>query len=487
MKYRIMAIAIIIFVVITSIIFSRFEFNKNRYHQHLEAEVRPEDVVTTDEFATHLPIIKINIDEPIPEPHLRNNDGSLVLNEYGHTIENNDTIKSKIEYIQNEKKENKLQDTPRFESNAKFRIRGNSSREFDKKGYSIKFMNDDFTKSRDIEIDGMTADSNWVLHGPFMDKTLIRNYICYNLAGQGFDVYSPNVRFCELFLNNKYEGLYLLVEEINYNESGRINVTESNPSSDMTSYILKIDKLSSKEEENIESFFFDTYRRTSNNNSRVSIRYPSDILENQKSYIENKYYKIERTISSESISDKKDGYRKYLDEESFIDYFIFNEFVMNSDILDKSTFLYSDVKNGKLRTAVWDFNNSFGNYIIDEATGDFIMTDRWWYSYLLRDKNFTEKIIKRYKYLRENILSDEYLINYIDETVKYLGPAIDRNFERWSNVMETNFILDPIESNQHGYNESIEYLKYKIIERGKFMDRNIESLRYYSHESQNKR
>ncbi len=50
---------------------------------------------------------------------------------------------------------------------------------------------------------------------------------------------------------------------------------------------------------------------------------------------------------------------------------------------------------------------------------------------LTKDEDYDQRIIDRYRMWRESILSDEYLMNYIDETVAYLGPAIERNFEVW--------------------------------------------------------
>lgn len=501
MKYRNLAILGIILLVIIGIAFSNLEFKEKRYHQHLDAKVRPEDVVTTDEFATHLPIIKIETEGKIPEPYIYEELKEGAEKDYsknyvnkkvnGKTVtykeeKNYDTVNATFEYIQNKDKENKENDTPVFKTNSKFRIRGRSSRKFEKKGYSVKFMNEDYTDKVDIEIDGMAADSDWVLHGPCMDKTLIRNYLCYNLAGEAFEVYSPNVRFCELFLNGSYEGLYLLVEEVNYNKEGRIEITKSDPDSKSTSFILKIDELSRKEDRNMKSYFYDTYRREGITNNRVSIRYPSKTLtEEQKKYIENRYYDIERTISSKKLFDKKEGYRKYINVDSFVDYFIFNEFVMNADVLKLSTFIYSDLKNDKIRTAVWDFNNSFENFLKNERGDSFIMSDAWWYKYLLKDTYFNQKIIKRYKKLRKSVLSDEYIEQYIDETIEYIAPAIERNYERWPNTMKTNFISEK-ERNKYTYEENVEYLKASIKDRAEFLDENIESIKYYSHKSNNK-
>jgi len=61
-----------------------------------------------------------------------------------------------------------------------------------------------------------------VLHGPFLDKTLMRNYMWYNLSGQIME-WAPDVRFCEVFLNGGYQGVYVMEEQI---ESATINWTD---------------------------------------------------------------------------------------------------------------------------------------------------------------------------------------------------------------------------------------------------------------------
>lgn len=237
----------------------------------------------------------------------------------------------------------------------------------------------------------------------------------------------------------------------------------------------------------MKSFFFDTYRRESDFNNRVSIKYPSkSMTKEQKDYIEEKYYTIERTIASKSLLDKDEGYSKYIDINSFVDYFIFNEFTMNLDALNKSTYLYSDAKNEKLKFAIWDYNNSFGNFSYNDYNNKFILNDRWWYKYILKDEYFTEKVINRYKNLRRTVLSDEYLEKYIDDTIEYLGPAIDRNYKRWPSIMNKNFIIEESKNNKNTYKSNVDYLKTKIRERTKFLDKNIEYLRYYSHRSKNK-
>ena len=68
---------------------------------------------------------------------------------------------------------------------------------FDKKSYAIGFTEEDRVTEVDADVKAW-ARTITALHGPFLDKTLLRNYICYQLAGEIMP-YTPDTRFCEVF------------------------------------------------------------------------------------------------------------------------------------------------------------------------------------------------------------------------------------------------------------------------------------------------
>ena len=70
---------------------------------------------------------------------------------------------------------------------------------------------------------------------------------------------------------------------------------------------------------------------------------------------------------------------------------------------------------------------------------------------------------------------------------EYLGPAIERNFERWEDSLRDDTLLTPAERNVHSHQEAVRQLKDFIRQRGRWMDENIESLRQYSAESRVKK
>lgn len=491
MKYKVIYISAIILMIITAFAFERVPLKSNRYHQHKEAEVKPVcDVHGEEVFCTHLPLMNITTDASMPNPYITDENGNVLKDNYGSSIKNDEMVAAKIEYFDAKTENNHLTDTPAVLEKALIRTRGRSSRAHDKKGYYIKFKEENLIDNKDISLSGMTKDSDWVLHGPYLDKTLIRNYLSYNLAGEIME-YSPNVRFCEVFLNGEYQGVYVLTEKIGYNDEGRINLTETDPDMTSTSYILALNTGSKDELHKLETFTYYTGRhgRISKLNEQLEIIYPSTTLtEVQRSYIEDDISKFEKALYSFDSADKKLGYPSFIDVKSFVDYFIINEFTMNSDAARLSTYFYKDIR-GKMKVAVWDFNSSFDNYTPSMSEPHtLMMANKFWHEYLLKDKKFVDTVVKRYRQLRKTFLSDEYLLNYVDETIAYLGPAIDRNYERWGyTFLEENDILEPSERNPRNYEEAVKQLKDMIVERGAYLDENIETLYALAHNSINKK
>ena len=106
-----------------------------------------------------------------------------------------------------------------------------------------------------------------------------------------------------------------------------------------------------------------------------------------------------------------------IDVDSFVDYFIINELSSNADAGNYSTYIYKGTDN-LYRMCVWDFNNACNNYFEEELpyTG-FFLNNRLWFEMLIKDEDFTERIIQRYHSLRKGLLSEESLYRYIDETM----------------------------------------------------------------------
>ena len=113
--------------------------------------------------------------------------------------------------------------------------------EFDKKQYRIKFYKNKKDSAKKVSLAGMGANSEWVLNGPYLDKTLIRNKLVYDLARE-LNGWAPDTRFVELFVDGEYQGVYLAVEPVTNGES-RLRLSEFGLLSGETAYIVNRDRI----------------------------------------------------------------------------------------------------------------------------------------------------------------------------------------------------------------------------------------------------
>ena len=143
------------------------------------------------------------------------------------------------------------------------------------------------------------------------------------------------------------------------NGESRLRLAEFGLLSGETAYIVNRDRIDTGSEE------IDTWGKTNGYTyNALYIRYPSKnkITEKQKAYIQKDISEFEQVLYGKNFSDKRIGYQAYIDMDNWVDYFIINEFAMNYDAGNLSTYLYKEL-DGKLQLAVWDFNNGFDNYL----------------------------------------------------------------------------------------------------------------------------
>ncbi len=473
MKKKLLLICISVLTVILSCVASYLGNDKKerRFHQHLESPAYKSCTCSGNELCTHLPIVVINthgVEIPGETISETDNDKSMLL--------------SSIKIIDNENSNNHPGDKPVINQSSLISIRGNSSRSFDKKNYLLRFVNDK-NEYDNISVMGMDKHYEWALHGPYLDKSFIRNYMWYNIAGEIMD-YAPNVRFCEVILNDKYIGLYVFTETITSGENSRLKLKEPIYGTESTGYILRLDLGANTELKNIKTFSNYAYR----NYQKFDIRYPrsGQLTSELVKAIESEYSEFEKALYSYDYDTKNYGYWNYIDVDSFVDYFIINEFTANYDAGWLSTYIYKDIGE-KYKLVIWDFNSACDNYEYTQIRPHKLDTrNSLWYYMLVKDEKFTKRVISRYKELRKSYLSEEYLNNYIDSVVTYLGDAIKRNNEVWGYTYEIAMI-NPPERNPRNHNEAIMSLKDFIKERGNWLDKNIEIIKQFSHESKVKK
>ncbi len=486
MKYKLFLALICLLAVVLSLAVPAVEEGRTpRYHQHIDASEKVEDRPGSGEFSTHLPLVKIETGGvEIP--------GKAIVDKHrkilGHTTAANgaETITAHMDIVDHESTYNHAGDEPTMSSEIDIHVRGNSSRAFDKSSYSIRLI-DEKGERHPLPLLGMDAHHEWALYGPYLDKTLMRNYMWYNIGGEIMD-YAPNVRFCEVILNGEYQGVYVLVEKVSAGKNGaRLDLTADAKKNSFNGYLLQLNGNRAPASGNSADQFTFYAKRS---HYQLDIEFPgrNSLTPEMKNAISKDFSNFEKALYSYDYDNVKFGYPAYIDIESFIDYFLINEVTCNYDAGWLSTFIYKDM-SGKFRMCLWDMNSVCDNYQEQVVNiTDFQMQHCLWYVMLFKDEDFVDAVVDRYWKLRQTYLSLDYLNQYIDDTVAYLGPAIQRNYEKWGyTFQEAEDLLTPTERNPRNYEQAIQQMKDFLVQRAQWMDDNIDVLRQYSAESKVKK
>lgn len=305
------------------------------------------------------------------------------------------------------------------------RGRGNSTWLWPKKPYNIKLD----SKSKVL---GMPKHRRWCLLANYMDRTLMRNKVAYYLAGQTSLAWTPRCEYAELFLNGEYQGQYLVAEHVKVDKN-RVDITEMEPS-DISGeavtggYLLELD------------FHFDNvWQWHTARNVPFGVKSPDDdkLVPEQLEWIRTHIATVENTIYGDSFKDPATGYRRYIDEVSFVDYWLVYELTVNHELGNPgSVFLHKD-RGGKIVAGpVWDFDWGTFSYNASPAAqwGLFIQW-AWWYDRLFQDEGFRSTAAERWRVLKPAFMT---ALDYIDSQREYIALSAERNFSVWTMTTDTN-------------------------------------------------
>lgn len=332
------------------------------------------------------------------------------------------------------------------------RGRGNSTWSFAKKPYQLKF-------EEDTEILGMPEARKWVLLAPYSDKSLLRTEVAFSLSRYGEIGWTPKSRFIELFINQEYLGVYQLVEKIEATEN-RLNEGKG--------FLLEVNRPSRIGPSDV---YFNSLDDCCNYYTikDPKVEFGDSNFTSIKSYINE----VETTVFGENFSDSVTGYSKYLDVESFIDWFIVHEITKENESSWGSSCYLNYGKAEKLKMGpVWDFDISLGNDNTEDGSieGYTIIKNKKWYGRLFQDSIFVEKLKNRYRHYYSN--RDEFL-DEIDANAFYLYEAQKRNFTKWPIL---GVYVYPNATNFSKYSHEVSYLKDWLKNRMDWLNEEIENL-----------
>ncbi len=296
--------------------------------------------------------------------------------------------------------------------------RGNSTWSHPKKPYRLKFTDK-------AAVLGLPAAKNWVLLANYSDKTLMRTSVAFDLGRKLGIPFTPHGRFVEVVMNGEYLGNYLLTEHVEVHEN-RVNIPElkkgdTSPDKITGGYLLEWDQRLDE----------DHWFRTTHD-IPFTLKSPDDIPDEQLNYIQNYIQQTEDAIFADNFNDPQNGYAKYIDVESFINFYLVQELTKNQDAKDFSSIFFFKDRNAKLAMGpIWDFDLAIGNVDYSDATNPtgWWIADGPWMGRLLQDPAFRTKVKNRWNQIKGKEIKQ--INSVIDSNKRYINLSQQRNFTRW--------------------------------------------------------
>ena len=354
-------------------------------------------------------------------------------------------------------------------------IRGRTSQTFPKKQYGIE-TRDATGENDNVELLGMPKENDWILYAPYTDKSLMRNALAYNLARR-MGRYASRVEFIEVFINQEYQGIYVLMEKVK-RDKNRVDVKKQK-SDDLTGgYILEIGWPTQVPTNG------DAFIDLPGTSHPVLYEYPDadEVSSEAHTYISDYVLDFHNTLYSSSFKDPTIGYRKYIDVDSAVDYMIVQELFKNVDAYLASAYFHKNldsINEELVFGPVWDFNISSGNDSTsaqrNTPTGwmlhDTMGRTHTWAGRLLEDPYFVNEYYIRWQELKAAGILQE-LRNDIASYSNLLDEAQQRNFTKWP-ILDELVIYNPPGYVFDNYSEVVDDLDDWFEARIQWMDQNI--------------
>jgi hypothetical protein len=347
---------------------------------------------------------------------------------------------------------------PAVNGGLQIRGRGNSTWDLHpKKPYRLKHTDKQ-------SLLGMPSSKDWVLLANYSDKSLLRNAAALDLGTKMGFPWTPRSAFVEVYLNDRYDGVYQLMENIKVTKD-RVNIDElaaADVGADKITggYLLEVD------------FREDGHTmHTAIDDLPIVFQSPEQPAQAQEDYIKGYINEFETVLHSSTFADPTTGYAAYIDVDSFIRYYLVNEVFRNVDAnMWSSCWMYKP-RGGKLFMGpLWDFDLAAGN----ANYADAFKTEGWhiriapWFKRLFEDPAFAARV----KTAWIEIKADELPAMFQEITTRSAGlqQAQLNNFQRWP-ILET--WVWPNYQIPGSYKGEVDYLRSFLTARIDWIDQQI--------------
>ena len=269
--------------------------------------------------------------------------------------------------------------------------RGNSTWSYPKKPYKIKL------KAKE-DLLGHGKSKRYVLLANWMDRTLLRNDVSFELARKTSLPWTPSGEFVELYLNGVHQGNYWFGEQIRV-EKHRVQAD----------YLIEMD-----------TYYDETWKfmsskgykpNTNNYGLPIGVKYPDDddLTSVQFQEVKNLVAGVENAIYNGG------DYASKINLDSFLDWYLVHEITYNLEPNHPKSCFFHFNNGVMIAGPVWDFDW----YTYQPSTSGLAVSRSIYFDELFKIPAVNVRLKERWKELRPKFLEvDSYIVAKAEEIRK---------------------------------------------------------------------
>jgi len=293
--------------------------------------------------------------------------------------------------------------------------RGNSALKYPKKSYDLEIWMDTISKeSKDLTLGGLREDDDWILNSIYNEPIKLRSYFSNKLwlelsQSRGKDSLHKgkagiDVAYVEVFLNDDYQGLYLLSEQVDRKQLDLKKFQNDTVRGELFkggSYAVGSSFSGVK-----------TFNNAFPHWDGFEMEYP---YEDYTAHWDNLYEFVDFVVNGDDKTFAEDIASR-LDLDNAVDYYIFINVLRATDNMGKNYFLARNDATTPYYFVPWDLDGVLG-CIMDgkriSTTNDILSNGL--FDRLLADNpaDYRKKLTERWKELRTGSLETEKLTTNI--------------------------------------------------------------------------
>lgn len=290
-----------------------------------------------------------------------------------------------------------------FTTSCGLKLFGGQSRQLDKKSFSLKFSNKYASSNLNYKVfddKDIMEFGDLVIRSGSQDQTssMIRDEFVSKILTDYTSLLAQSSKPTVLYINGNYHGIYYIKEKINedfvqnnYNVSSSVNIVD---------HLLRTESGSNSE------------------------------------YIDLKNYILTHDMSS---NDSYNYVSNILDIDNFIDSYVIEFIINDTDIHNVRFYNTSSIDNGKIKVILYDSDYSFfedygSNYInfLIYHYGLHNPPDSTYLEGLLKNSSFKKRFVERISYYMKNVWTEENIMKVYNYYYNAIEGEMMRNSKRWN-------------------------------------------------------